>query len=149
MVQRLFRLTLLCLWLAGCATAPRGPAPPLGIPENDPVLDSPALALLDEADRARQRGDAASAGRRLERALNLAPGSSWIYRRLAELRLEQGEPAAAEGFVRRALRNATATGPHYRASLHELLAVSLARQGDDAGARRARQTADSLRRQTR
>lgn len=145
MVQRLFRLILLCLWLAGCASRPEGPAPPLDIPEHDPVLDSPALALLDEADRARQQGDVSAAGRRLERALNLAPGSSWIYRRLAELRLEQGEPAAAEGFVRRALRHAAAAGPDYRASLHELLAVSLARQGDDDGARRARESAAALR----
>ncbi len=134
---------LLCLWLAACATRP--PAPAMGIPAGDPARHSPALALLDEAERARQMGDTTTAGRRLERALNLAPGSSWIYRQLAELRLEESAPEAAEGFARRALRLAGKTDPEYRASLYDLLAVSLAHQGDRAGADRAREDAVRLR----
>lgn len=146
MVQRFLRLTLLCLWLTGCATRPEGPAPAMGIPEADPVRESPAMALLEEADQARRYGDLGTAGRRLERALNLAPGSSWIYRQLAELRLEQGRPGPAEGFVQRALRYADQADADYRASLYELLAISLARQGDSEGATRARRRAEELRR---
>ncbi|MBD3648407.1 MAG: tetratricopeptide repeat protein [Pseudomonadales bacterium] len=115
------------------------------IPADDPVLRSPAMALLEEADQAREAGDAVTAGRRLERALNLAPGSTWIYRQLAELRLEQGEPAAAEGFIRRALRHAGSADDQYRAALYELLAESLSRQGDWQGAAGARESAVKLR----
>lgn len=145
MVQRLFRLTLLCLWLAGCATRPQAPAPAMAIPADDPLRHSPAMALLEDADLARQRGDHDAAGRHLERALNLAPGSSWIYRQLAELRLAQGQARAAEGFVRRALRFSGDEQAQYRASLYELLGMALLRQGNDAGARQARRRAAELR----
>lgn len=104
------------------------------IPPGDPVLQSPALDLVLDADRARRHGDAVTAERRLERALNLAQGSSWIYRQLAELRLEQNQPAAAEGFIRRALRYAGGASRQYRASLYGLLSVSLRRQGHLKGA---------------
>lgn len=152
MVQGLFRLiplAVLCLWLAGCASRPQGPAPALDIPAEDPVRDTPALALLQEAAAARQRGDTSAAGRHLERALSLAPGSSWVYRQLAELRLQQGEARAAEGFIRRALRHATSGDPFYRASLYELLAVSLARQGNVEAAQAAREQAAAIRARAR
>jgi predicted Zn-dependent protease len=144
MVQGSVRLILLLSLLAGCAT--RGPdiSGPLTMPESDPLNGSPAMSLLDQAEQSRERGELASAGRYLERALNLAPGSSWLYRELALLRMQQGDARAAEGFARRALHQAPDDNV-YRAALYELLATALARQSDDAGARDARQQAAVLR----
>lgn len=147
MDQGLVRLTVLVLVLvlAGCAT--RTPEPPsqLTMPPGDPLADSPAMTLVQEAEAALQRGEVATAGERLERALSMVPGSSWLYRLLAEQRLRAGDAAAAEGFARRALRNAPLDSPYYRAALRDLLATALARQGERAAADAARERARSLR----
>lgn len=145
MVQGLVRLTLLALLLAGCATRTPEPPPQLRMPPGDPLADSPAMTLVQEAQAALQRSEVATAGERLERALAMVPGSSWLYRLLAEQRLRAGDAAAAEGFARRALRHAPSESPYYRAALRELLATTLARQGDQAAAQAARARARSLR----
>ena len=145
MVQGLVRLTLLALLLTGCATRTSEPPPQLRMPPGDPLANSPAMTLVEEAQAALRRGEVATAGERLERALAMVPGSSWLYRLLAEQRLHAGDPSAAEGFARRALRHAPAESPHYRAALRELLATTLARQGERAAAEAARERARGLR----
>ncbi|WP_101675515.1 tetratricopeptide repeat protein [Alloalcanivorax mobilis] len=146
MVQGLVRLILLSALLTGCATR----TPPAGTPDGEPVTantelaGSPALSLLERADQARGRGDTAAAGRYLERALNMAPDSSWLYRQLAELRLQEGDAHAAEGLALRALRLAP-DNREYQAQLWDLVATSRVNQGDSGGARDARARARDLR----
>lgn len=147
MVQGLVRLILLAVWLVGCATRPPEPPPELTMPAGDSLSGSPAASLVLKAETALERGEAADAGRLLERALGMVPDSSWLYRKLAELRLYEGDAAGAEGFTRRALRHAPRDNVYYRAALHELLATALARQGDTAAARQARRKAGELRTQ--
>ncbi|WP_240342794.1 tetratricopeptide repeat protein [Alloalcanivorax balearicus] len=166
MVQGLVRLMLLAAMLAGCATTPTtgtgggygsssssSSSMPSGEPRQQPVdaradlQGSPALALLDRAEGARNQGNMSAAGRYLERALNMEPDSSWVYRQLARLRLEEGDAHSAEGLALRALRLAP-YNPGYQAELWELVATARERQGDEEGARDARKRAQELRRGT-
>ncbi|HBP69900.1 MAG TPA: hypothetical protein DD717_17090, partial [Alcanivorax sp.] len=90
MVQGLVRLTLLAvLLLSGCAvTPPAEKAEP--VTADTELQGSPAMALLSRAEQARAQGETGAASRYLERALTMAPNSSWLYRELALLRLEEG-----------------------------------------------------------
>lgn len=149
MVQGLVRLILVLAvgWLVGCSTAPSGPPPEMAMPADDPLAGSPALTLVREAESALERGRPADAGEKLERALAMVPDSSWLYRLLAAQRLRRGDDAGAEGFARRALRHAPADQPYYRAALRDLLATTLAGQGERAAAERARKRARKLRKE--
>lgn len=142
MVASLVRLTpiLMMVLLVGCASRAPHPEPvPVALPEG-----SPAEALLVEARRARSLGDSGAAGRYLERALMLAPGHPVIYRELADLRLEEGAPAAAEGLALRALHRAP-DNPDWQAGVWEMIALARRRQGDESGAEQARARAAALR----
>ena len=140
MVSRLVRLILLCMALAACASRPPVALPELQIPAADPLLSSPAESLWHQALAARERGDLPAADRLLERAVSLAPDSSWLYREQAELRLRQGDPVAAEGLAQKALRLAPDDSLH-RAALWQLVATARLRQGNQEGARAAREKA--------
>lgn len=119
---------MILAWLAGCASAPQVQAP-VDVPAGDPLLGSPSESLWRQAVVAREQGRLPAAGRLLERAVTLLPDSSWLYRELAELRLRQDQPQAAEGMARKALRFAPATGA-YRAALWQLVATACTRQSD-------------------
>lgn len=147
----LWPLMMCLVLLAGCASRP--PTEPASEPDVEPAAPmtaelelsgSPALALLERAHLARASGNDGSAGRLLERALNISPDSSWLYMELAQLRLHQGDFSNAEGFALRALRLAP-DHDDYRADLWLLVAQAREQQGNDAGARQARQQADALR----
>src|SRR5690606_19272411 len=97
-------LALVALLLSGCTTMPTAEAPHAPGTADTELAGSPAQPLLVRAGQAREQGPLAAAGRYLERALTMAPDSSWLYRELALLRLQEGDPAAAEGLARRALR---------------------------------------------
>lgn len=145
MVQGLVRLTLLAALLSGCALAPTSPSSnQQPVTAQTELAGSPALSLLNNAEQARSRGDMAAAGRYLERALGVAPDSSWLYQQLARLRLEQGDAHAAEGLALRALRLAPDNND-YRADLWELVGACRAQQGNQSGADQARQKAGQLR----
>lgn len=145
MVQGLVRLILLTALLGGCALTP----PPGEEAASEPVTaqtelaGSPALSLLERADQARAEGDTAAAGRYLERALTMAPDSSWLYRALAELRLQEGNGHAAEGLALRALRLAP-ENPDYQADLWKLVATARTNQGNTEGAKQALERARAL-----
>lgn len=148
MVERLVRLVFItvmaitCAAFVGCAT--RTPdAIVFDLPSQDPLNDSPAKSLWQSGVQARENNNLAAASRYFERALSLAPDSSWLYRELAELRLRQGDDAAAEGLARKALRYAP-SDPAYQSVLWQLVATSRQRQGNDAGAESARREADML-----
>ena len=144
MVSPLVRLSLLLMivLVAGCAVRP-APEPVELVPVTLPA-GSPAESLLHEARAARIRGETAAAGRYLERALALAPGSALLYRELADLRLEEGDPAAAEGLALRALHRAP-DNRQWQAGVWEMIAVARRRQGNDDGAEQAREQAAALR----
>lgn len=146
LMGRLLRCGALCVLLSGlaaCAVRPEITAPPEPV---EIAADSPAASLLEAARAARSRGDLSAAGRSLERALSMGQGqdTTVLYRELADLRLEEGQPRAAEGLAMRALREAPAN-PAWRAELWELVAVARDRQGDEAGRDAARDNAKRLR----
>ena len=145
MVQRLVRLILLSalLLLAACAARMADPLAPMSMPPEDPLKDSAAETLWQQAVTAREQNQLSAAGRYLERALYMQPESSWLYRELAELRLREGDPQSAEVMAQRALRLAPRR-PAYQAALWQLIATARARQGDDSGAERARLEAEML-----
>jgi transmembrane sensor len=95
------------------------------------------VALLREADSARERGDNAHAVALLERVVQMAPGSthaalaSWT---LARMRLA-GEPSLAAADIDRALRARLPVGLREAAAAH--LVEARAAAGDIAGARAA------------
>lgn len=141
---------LAVLLLAACARqsvlvdALDTPAQALDVPAGDALMNTPAASLLVRADEAFSQGNVPSASRYLERAIQIAPRSSWLYKRMAELRLDDGDGYAAEGFVRHAMRNAPADQPVYQASLWRLLATCLAQQGKHGEAKLARDRAEQL-----
>ena len=145
MVQRLVRLTLLSAWLvlAACAARMTDPSVPMSMPADDPLRGSAAETLWQQAVTAREQNQLSAAGRYLERALYMQPESSWLYRELAELRLREGDPQTAEVMAQRALRLAPRR-PAYQSALWQLVATARARQGDEAGAQRARLEAEML-----
>lgn len=154
---RFVGLLAMALLLSACAGGPFQPlneshtgtpgvvAPQsLMLPAQDAVRGNAAQSLLESADKAAAVGRDQAASLYLERALRIAPGSSWLYKRMAELRLGEGRAGAAEGFARHALRNAPDDDAHYRAGLWELVAICLERQGKSTQAAEVRQTAASL-----
>lgn len=143
-VHRLVRLILISVVLAGCAVRPPVEEPAEPMTASQELEGSPALGLLSRAERARQQGKSAAAERYLERALNIAPDSSWLYKELAGLRLSGGDPRGAEGLALKALRLAP-DHDAYRAGLWDLVATARDRQGDKSGARQARNKAAELR----
>jgi len=130
-------LLLALMLLAGCAGRAPEVSEPMAMPINDPLRGSAAESLWQQAVTAREQNQLALAGRYLERALMMEPESSWLYRELAELRLREGDPQTAEVMVQRALRLAPPR-PVYQSSLWHLLATARMRQGNEAGAERAR-----------
>ncbi|MDF1779883.1 MAG: tetratricopeptide repeat protein [Alcanivoracaceae bacterium] len=142
MAERLVRLIAVLIFIAGCATR-TAEAPAFDMPSADPLRDSPAEWLWQSGVQAREKNDLPAASRYFERALNVVPDSSWLYRELAELRLRQGDASAAEGLARKALRYAP-NDPSYQSVLWQLVATSRQRQGDEEGAERARREAEML-----
>lgn len=139
-LQGCIRLVVITALLAGCAV--RGPetAPTEPMTASVELEGSPAMSLLQRADAARQQGETTAAERYLERALNIAPDSSWLYMTLADLRLFEGDARGAEGFALKALRLAP-DYPQYRADLWEMVATARERQGNKSGADEARRHA--------
>ncbi|WP_447589603.1 tetratricopeptide repeat protein [Aquipseudomonas campi] len=121
------------------------PSTPSGIPlagglSADEQLDGPILALLSTAQQQQSGGDLNGASSSLERAQRIAPREPQVLYRLAEVRLAQGDAAQAEQLARRGLTLANGR-PTLQASLWGLIAQSLERQGDAAGAAQARERA--------
>lgn len=142
MTIKFLRLLILCVLLAACATRDLAP-PAFEMLPQDPLRDSPAEWLWQSGVEARERNDLAAASRYFERAVDVVPDSSWLYRELAELRLRQGDDVAAEGLAKKALRFAP-HNPVYESALWQLISTALMRQGNEAGAARARMEAEML-----
>lgn len=116
MARWLIRCTpVLVVLLAGCTVAPSAPTapapPPPGLPQPSPTPQPPAgpepsltLALYDQADAARRRGDYDSATTTLERAIRIDPDAPELWLLLGQVNLDTGDPQSAEQFARKALR---------------------------------------------
>lgn len=135
-------LTIGPITSAGAYSAPSAPSgiPSAGGLSADEQLDGPILALLSTAQQQQSSGDLNGASSSLERAQRIAPREPQVLYRLAEVRLAQGDAAQAEQLARRGLTLANGR-PTLQASLWGLIAQSLERQGDAAGAAQARERA--------
>ena len=144
MVATLVRLKILLLvaLLAACAVRPPEPMPVLSAIDALPE-DSPAGSLLAEARSQWMAGDTGASARLLERAISLQPDAAILYRTLAEVRLEEGAAADAEGLLLRALRYAPAD-PRWQARTWALIAQARDAQGRIADAAKARQNVQRL-----
>lgn len=98
--------------------------------------------LLATAERERRAGSLEAASAALERAQRLAPQSSLIYLRLAEVRLQQQRPADAEQFARKGL--GFASGPAAQAALWRVIAEARRQQGRQQSAQEAAARAAEL-----
>lgn len=118
------------------------PTPPA--PQPQPVLATAvpaAKALLDKARLARKRGLLAEADALLERAMRLAPSEPMLYLETAEVRLAQGNYAAAAQFAQKSLsllgsRDAFSSRDQ-RAQAWNVIAEAKKGQGDERGAAQA------------
>ena len=133
-MQRLVRLVLISAVMVGCAVKPVVDEPQEPMTASQELDGSPALSLLTSAEQARQQGDNSRAERYLERALNIAPASSWLYKQLADLRLTEGDARGAEGFALKALRLAPdlSFGAGRRACAGREVALAVAAAAVDA-----------------
>ena len=107
--------------LAGCASAPPAQPSPRTSTESPPGVETPpgvesevvsppgpeyslTLALHDQADAARLRGDYDTAVATLERAIRIDPDAPELWLLLSQVNLDAGDPAAAEQLARKALQ---------------------------------------------
>ena len=77
--------------------APRSPTSSQGQPSRNPAVK----ALLAEADLAGAAGDQSRAAASIERALKVEPRNAWLWHRLAQVRLDQGQLRNAENLAAR------------------------------------------------
>ncbi len=122
------------------AQYPGDPSTPLTEPQPTGVA---VLALLETADLQRADGQLAAAAASLERALRIEPQNPWTWYRLAAVRLQQDRLDQAEQLARRA-DSLAGTDNEVRSSAWRLIAQIRERRGDRAGARQARQQADTF-----
>lgn len=66
-------------------------------PSSSPVI----MALLHEAEAHRDSGQLDHAAASLERAIRIRPGEARLWGRLAEVRLQQGQPGLAEDLAKK------------------------------------------------
>lgn len=133
------------------ATTPATPSAPPALSYR-PQRTSPPLAdgsqlpavqgLLAASDRALRAGDLELAASNLERAQRLAPQSTAVYQRLAEIRLRQKRPAEAEQMARKAL--GFTAQPAQQALLWRQIAAARQQLGQAQSAQEALQRATAL-----
>lgn len=117
-----------------------GPGPSRGRepPRAEAPTGGPAVvALLDTAGQRSRAGRPEEAAAALERALRIEPANPELWARLAEVRLEQGQPRQAEPLALKALDLAEPADRELRARCHRLVARARRALGDEAGAREA------------
>lgn len=150
---------LVLLTMAGCAATPDGPVEQTtgaGAEEDAAttveedgtirysVPERTVALLWERSEQARREQRLDDAIGSLERALRISPEDPVLWSRLAELRLQQGEPAVAENLAMRS--NALAGDqPWLRHRNWLLIAEARARRGDREGAEQARAEAERQR----
>jgi predicted Zn-dependent protease len=98
------RVAFLALLVAGCASPPEIPAPPVQVEERPPALPSDNVAvagLITSARADSAAGRLANAGATLERALRIEPRNARLWHELARVRFKQGDYAQVESLAAR------------------------------------------------
>jgi Tfp pilus assembly protein PilF len=98
------RAALVALLLAGCASSPEFPAPPVQVEERLPAPPSENVAVASLVGSARAdsaAGRLANAGATLERALRIEPRNARLWHELARVRFQQGDYAQVESLAAR------------------------------------------------
>jgi len=108
---------LATILVAGCSSAPTQSTQPTPraapeLPGSDPTSTglppgpehSLTLAMHDQANSARLRGDFDTAIATLERAIRIDPDAPELWLLLSQVSLDAGDPAAAEQLARKALQ---------------------------------------------
>lgn len=125
----------------------RPPASRVPVPPQTPVVrQQPAavVALLDTAEQQANDGNLEAASASLERAIRIDPRNPALWHHLANVRLAQGDAAAAEQLAVKS--NSLAAGNRAQQRRNwELIARARRAQDDAAGARQAEQRARALR----
>lgn len=107
-----------------------------------------ADTLLQQGEDARRGGNYAAAVNDLERGIRMAPRSPSLYLALAKTRLAMGQYGSAAQMAQRAvsLLPATPRGAEQTAKAEAWIVIAQARekQGDQAGAARARANAQAV-----
>jgi len=111
--------------------------------ESGDQLPAAALALIRDADQYLQRGDAAGALSRLERAQRIAPRSPEVYLKLAQAYVQKGNLGSAEQFTLKGLSLAGSNSRVQQAGWLLLADIRRAR-GNVAGAAQAEERAAAL-----
>ena len=157
----------LVLLLSACSTAPPHSLPPVvdasrpdasqrdtadsvsvpaevEVPVPPPAPSGGAVvALLDRADAYHQSGDIGNEAATVERALRIDPNNGYLWNRLANIRLEQGQPGQAEQLALKS--NALARGDtRLQARNWRLVAKARWSMNDSAGAQAAEKRARDL-----
>lgn len=140
----------------GSATLfPLGPEPPtrdadtagVAAPQAGPARAEPpnraVIALVNRANRDAAAGRHATAAASLERAIKIDPGNAWLWHRLANTRLDQGQAEQAVSLATRS--NALAGGDdELRARNWRLIARVHRLHGDEVAAQAAEDRANAL-----
>lgn len=124
----------------GCASQGEilSPSADAGVSETRAVV-----SLMQQSASLRGRGDLSGAVAALERALRLEPRNPKLWLALAQLRLAGDHARVAESLALKALSLAGGD-PDTRRRAWALIAEARTRYGDSAGARQARDNAQSL-----
>lgn len=100
------------------------------------------ISLIDTARQHRDRGDYASAGSSLERALRIEPNNGYLWKALAELNYAEGNYREAESMALRGNSYANSDG-NLRKQLWSLVGDARKKQGNHESARDAYAKANS------
>ena len=136
-MTRTLSICVLAVILAGCAT---GPAP---VETSEPAAQTTStavLSLLDQAQRARGRGDLEAASAHIERALRIDRRSPALHVELALIRFAGGEFGQAEALALKAASLAPADAA-VQSRAWSVVARAREARGDSAGAAEAREIA--------
>lgn len=86
------------------------------------------MALLGQGNQLAASGHYKRASATIERAINIEPRNPFIFQRLAQLRLQQGQPRQAETLARKS-NSLGQDNPYLRADNWALIAQALRAQG--------------------
>jgi len=122
----------------GCAPVPRETAPRVSetVSSGDDRFRASQRLVMEGLD-ADERGDAARARSRYERALQIDATNPWVYLALARQYVEAGDPGPALAHLDRAeaLLDAQGISPGARVHCDGLRGAALALEGNEAEAR--------------
>lgn len=132
--KRIFFIALVA-FLCACSTT-------MPLVQNPVSSNQAVISLIDMAMQHRDRGDYASAGSSLERALRIEPNNGYLWKALAELNYAEGNYREAESLALRGNSYAN-SDEHLRKQLWSLVGDARREQGNHASAQEAYSKANS------